>query len=83
MPESVIEQSSEYRMLQTKFSLVVNDNIKLKQALDESKNLLEMSRVTFQRHIEQMESEELAQQKRLCNEMMELKEQLIQVIKNL
>ena len=66
-------------MLQTKYSLVVNDNIKLKQALDESKNLLEMSRLTFQRHIEQMESDELNNQKRLCNEMMELKEKLISV----
>ncbi len=81
MPESVIEQSSEYKILQTKYSLVVNDNIKLKQVLDESKNLLEVSRVTFQRQLEHMESEELAQQKRLGNEMMQLEEQLAQVRK--
>jgi len=81
MPESVIEQSSEYKILQTKYSLVVNDNIKLKQALDESKNLLDVSRVTYQRQLEHMESEELAQQKRLGNEMMQLEEQLAQVRK--
>lgn len=81
MPESVIEQSTEYKILQTKYSLVVNDNIKLKQALDESKNLLDMSRLTFQRQLEHMESEELAQQKRLGNEMMQLEEQLAQVRK--
>lgn len=81
MPESMIEQSTEYKILQTKYSLVVNDNIKLKQALDESKNLLDMSRGTFQRQLEHMESEELAQQKKLGNEMMQLEEQLAQVRK--
>ena len=77
----MIEQSTEYKILQTKYSLVVNDNIKLKQALDESKNLLDMSRSTFQRQLEHMESEELAQQKKLGNEMMQLEEQLAQVRK--
>lgn len=68
-------------MLQTKYSIIVNDNIKLKQALDETRNLLEMSRITFQRQLEQMESEELAQQKKLGNEMMQIEEQLTQVRK--
>lgn len=81
IPESVIEQTSEYRMLQTKYSIIVNDNIKLKQALDETRNLLEMSRLTFQRQLEQIESEELAQQKKLGNEMMQIEEQLTQVRK--
>lgn len=68
-------------MLQTKFSLLLNDNSKLKSALDETRNVLEMSRTNFQQRLEHMESEELAQQKRLGNEMMQLEEQLTQVRK--
>ena len=39
--------------------------MKLKQTLDETRNLLELTRTTFQRQTEQMEIEELANQKRL------------------
>ena len=67
--------------MQTKYSLIVNDNIKIKQALDETRNLVEISRVTFQRQLEQMESEELSLQKRLGNEMMHTEEQLTQIRK--
>jgi E3 ubiquitin-protein ligase BRE1 len=55
---------------------MVNDNLRLKQSLEETRNLLEMSRITFQRQLEQMECEELAQQKRLGQEMFQLEEQL-------
>jgi E3 ubiquitin-protein ligase BRE1 len=81
IPESVIEQSSEFKYLQTKYSLIVNDNMKLRQAFDETRNLLEMSRLTFQRQLEQMESEELANQKKLGSEMMHMEEQLATVRK--
>jgi E3 ubiquitin-protein ligase BRE1 len=81
IPESVIEQSSEYKNLQTKYSLIVNDNMKLRQAFEETRNLLEMSRLTFQRQLEQMESEELANQKKLGSEMMHMEEQLASVRK--
>ena len=61
--------------------MIVNDNLKLKQALDESRNIVESSRNTFQRQLEQMETEELTLQKRLGNEMMHTEEQLTQVRK--
>lgn len=77
----MIEQSSEYRVLQTKYSYIVNDNIRLKQALDETRQMLEMTRANFQRQLEQMEADELQQQKRLGGEMMQLEEQLSQVRK--
>jgi E3 ubiquitin-protein ligase BRE1 len=73
--------SPEYKTIQTKYSLIVNDNMRLKQALDETRNALEMSRLAFQRQLEQMESDELAQQKRLGNEMVQLEEQLTQIRK--
>ncbi len=57
----------------------MSDNIKLKAALDESKVLIETGRVTYQRQLEAMESDELNQQKRLGNEMMQLEEQLTKV----
>ena len=82
IPDSVIHQSNEYKMLETKYSLIVSDNIKLKQALDETRGILEMSRITFQRQLEQMESDELAHQKHLGNEMMIIEEQLNQVRKD-
>lgn len=81
IPESVIEQTTEYKNLQTKYSIIVSDNIKLKQALDETRNLLESSRIQFQRQLEQMESDELAQQKKLGNQVMQLEEQLCQLKK--
>lgn len=68
-------------MLQTKYSYIVNDNIRLKQALDETRQILEMTRTNFHRQLEQMEADELTQQKRLGNEMMQLEEQLCQVRK--
>jgi E3 ubiquitin-protein ligase BRE1 len=76
IPESVIEQSSEYRLLLTKYSIIVSDNLKIKQAYDETKNLLDMTRAAFQRQIEQMESEELSNQKKLSNDMMQLELQV-------
>jgi E3 ubiquitin-protein ligase BRE1 len=81
MPESVIEQSSEYKILQTKYCLILNDNLKLKQALEEVKQMLGNSRSQFQRQLEQMESDELAQQKRLGNQMMLMEEQLAHIRK--
>lgn len=81
MPENLIEQTSEYKALQTKYSFIINDNIKLKQALDETRGLLEMSRTSFQRQLEQMESDDLAQQKRLGNEMVQLEEKLMEIRK--
>ena len=81
IPEQVIESTNEYKMLQTKYALIINDNMKLKQALDESRQLLELSKLAFQRQAEQMESEELGQQKRLGNELVQLEEQLGQVRK--
>jgi len=61
--------------------LIVNDNLKLKQAIEESRILLDSSRNTFQKQLEQMETEELTLQKRLGNEMMHTEEQLTQVRK--
>ncbi len=81
MPENLIEQTSEYKALQTKYSFIINDNIKLKQALDETRGLLEMSRSSYQRQLEQMESDDLAQQKRLGNEMVQLEEKLMEIRK--
>lgn len=60
---------------------MVSDNTKLKASLEEVKGLLEVARLTFQRQLESMESDELHQQKRLGNEMMQLEETLTQVRK--
>ena len=82
LPENLcIEQSNEFKMLQTKYSLLVNDNMRLKQALDEARGLLAEARLIQQRNAERMESDELAQQKKLGAELLSLEEQLTQVRK--
>jgi hypothetical protein len=68
IPETVIEQTAEFKMLLSKYSVIVSENMKLKQSFEETRTLLDMTRTTFQRQTEQMESEELANQKRLGNE---------------
>jgi E3 ubiquitin-protein ligase BRE1 len=65
-------------MLQTKYSLMVNDNMRWKQAMDEARMLLAEARLTHQTHLKRMESDELAQQKKLGTELLALEEQLTQ-----
>lgn len=68
-------------MLQTKYTLIVNDNMRLRQALEESRHLLEQSRVAMKQNTERMESQELADQKKFATELLGLEEQVAQLKK--
>lgn len=57
LPESVIVETTEYKCLQSKFSVIYNHSIELRTILDEAKQTIYTMRTTHLKHIEQMESE--------------------------
>ncbi|CAL8081685.1 unnamed protein product [Orchesella dallaii] len=81
LPESIIVETTEFKCLQSKFSVVYNDNSQLRSTLDETKQHLYTMRTNHLKHIEQMESEELLVQKKLRTEMIQLEDMLGQVRK--
>ena len=78
---AAIEQSNEYKMLQTKYTLMVNDNMRCKAALEEARAFLTDARQSHATHAKRMESDELAMQKRLSTELFTLEEALTQMRK--
>ncbi|KAG1714678.1 E3 ubiquitin-protein ligase Bre1 [Nymphon striatum] len=81
LPESVIVETTEYKCLQSQFSVLYNDSMQLKTQLEETRNVLNNSKNTHLRQTEQMESEELVTQKKLRNELIQLEDNLSQVRK--
>ena len=55
LPEDRITSSAEYKVLQSKFSVIFNENQQLKYQLDEMRNLLQGTKTNHRKHIEQME----------------------------
>ncbi|XP_046391028.1 E3 ubiquitin-protein ligase Bre1 isoform X1 [Ischnura elegans] len=81
LPESVIVETTEYKCLQSQFSVLYNESMQLKTQLDETRQQLQTSKNTHLRHIEQMESDELMAQKKLRSEVIRLEDVLAQVRK--
>ncbi|XP_075240569.1 E3 ubiquitin-protein ligase BRE1B-like isoform X2 [Convolutriloba macropyga] len=81
LPEDRITSSCEYKVLQSKFSVIFNENQQLKYQLDEMRNLLQGTKTNHRKHIEQMEKDELSCQKKLRNEVIQLEDTLAQVRK--
>ncbi|XP_029648554.1 E3 ubiquitin-protein ligase Bre1 [Octopus sinensis] len=81
LPEHVIMDSSEYKCLQSQFSVLYNESMQLKTQHEETRNLLQTSKIGHLRHIEQMESDELTCQKKLRTELIQLEDTLAQVRK--
>jgi len=81
LPESVIVETTEYKCLQSQFSVLYNESMQLRTQLEETRNLLNTSKNTHLRQIEQMESEELMSQKKLRTEVIQLEDMLAQVRK--
>ncbi|XP_064619535.1 E3 ubiquitin-protein ligase BRE1B-like isoform X2 [Lineus longissimus] len=81
LPDSVILGTTEYKCLQAQFSVLYNESMQMRNQLEESRNLLQTSKNAHLRHIEQMESDELACQKKLRTEVMQLEDTLSQVRK--
>lgn len=74
IPETVIRESAEYKSLQSHFSVLYNDSVALKTQVDELRGQLATVTAAHLRQIETMESDELAVQKQLREEMMRLEE---------
>ena len=55
LPEKVIIETTEYKCLQSQFSVLYNESMQIKTQLDEARGLLASSRNTHLRQIEQME----------------------------
>ncbi|CAH1802344.1 unnamed protein product [Owenia fusiformis] len=81
LPESVIVETTEYKCLQSQFSVLYNESMQIKTQLEEGKTLMATSKNTHLRQIEQMESDELQCQKRLRTEVIQLEDMLAQVRK--
>lgn len=81
LPESVIVETTEYKCLQSQFSVLYNESMQIKTMLDETRNQLHSSKNQHLRQIEMMESEELNAQKRMRNEMIQMEDVLAQIRK--
>lgn len=81
LPESVIVETTEYKCLQSQFSVLYNESMQLKTQLDEARQQLQGSKNAHLRHIEMMESEELLAQKKLRTEVIQLEDLLAQLRK--
>ncbi|XP_028913503.1 E3 ubiquitin-protein ligase BRE1B isoform X1 [Ornithorhynchus anatinus] len=81
LPEEVVRETGEYRLLQAQFSLLYNESLQVKTQLDEARGLLLATKNSHLRHIEHMESDELGLQKKLRTEVIQLEDTLAQVRK--
>ncbi|XP_054913899.1 E3 ubiquitin-protein ligase BRE1B isoform X3 [Poeciliopsis prolifica] len=81
IPEEVVKETSEYKCLQSQFSLLYNESLGVKTQLDEARALLLTTKNAHLRQIEHMESDELSLQKKLRTEVIQLEDTLAQVRK--
>ncbi|XP_017482290.1 PREDICTED: E3 ubiquitin-protein ligase Bre1-like [Rhagoletis zephyria] len=81
LPESVIVETTEYKCLQSQFSVLYNESMQIKTMLDETRNQLQTSKNQHLRQIEVMESEELIAQKKVRSEMIQMEDVLAQIRK--
>ncbi|XP_050531885.1 E3 ubiquitin-protein ligase Bre1 [Daktulosphaira vitifoliae] len=70
LPENVIIETTEYKCLQSHFSVLYNEFMLMRNQLLESTGLLQNSKNTHLRQMEVMESDELSAQKKLRSELM-------------
>ncbi|KAL1451899.1 hypothetical protein WDU94_006233, partial [Cyamophila willieti] len=81
LPESVIVETTEYKCLQSAYSVLYNENQMAKTQAQEFQAQLSASKNNQQRQIEMMETEELMVQKKLRGELMQLEDALSQLRK--
>ncbi|XP_071945809.1 E3 ubiquitin-protein ligase BRE1A-like isoform X2 [Antedon mediterranea] len=81
IPESVLVDTAPYKCLQSQFTVLHKEAQDMRTQLEESRNLLTTTKNAHFRQIEQMESDELACQKKLRLEVIQLEDTLSQVRK--
>lgn len=55
LPENIVVETTEYKCLQSQFSVLYNESMQLKTLLEDTRNLMATSKNTHLRQIEQME----------------------------
>ncbi|KAM9325261.1 E3 ubiquitin-protein ligase BRE1A [Gastrophryne carolinensis] len=76
-----VRLSPEYRCMQSQFSVLYNESLQLKAQLDEARSLLHGTRGSHQRQLEFIERDEMALQKKVRTEVIQLEDTLAQVRK--
>lgn len=71
LPESIIIETTEYKILQSQFSVLYNESMQINTMLDEARAQLAKSQNEYRRYIEVLESNELEEQKKLRNELIQ------------
>ncbi|XP_019901612.1 E3 ubiquitin-protein ligase BRE1A isoform X2 [Esox lucius] len=79
--EGVVKESSEYRCLQSQFSVLYNESVGLKSQLDETRTRLNTTRTARLRQLEHMETDEVSLQRKVRTEVFQLEDTLAQVRK--
>lgn len=79
--ESMVKDTSEYRCLQSQFSVLYNESLILKSQLDETRGRLNTTRTARLRQLEHMENDEVALQRKVRTEVFTLEDTLAQVRK--
>uniref|UniRef100_A0A8C9YV38 E3 ubiquitin protein ligase n=1 Tax=Sander lucioperca TaxID=283035 RepID=A0A8C9YV38_SANLU len=79
--EGVVRETSEYRCLQSQFSVLYNESLILKAQLDETRARLNTTRTARLRQLEHMENDEVALQRKVRTEVFQLEDTLAQVRK--
>ena len=60
LPESVILETTEYKCLQSQFSVLYNESMQIRTQLEEARNQLQLYKNTHLRQIEHMEVNSLS-----------------------
>ncbi|XP_068596342.1 E3 ubiquitin-protein ligase BRE1A [Brachionichthys hirsutus] len=79
--EGLVKDTSEYRCLQSQFSVLYNESLILKAQLDETRARLNTTRTARLRQLEHMENDEVALQRKVRTEVFQLEDTLAQVRK--
>ncbi|XP_037117968.1 E3 ubiquitin-protein ligase BRE1A isoform X2 [Syngnathus acus] len=79
--EGMVKDTSEYRCLQSQFSVLYNESLILKAQLDETRGRLNTTRTARLRQLEHMENDEVTLQRKVRTEVFQLEDTLAQVRK--
>ncbi|XP_066505083.1 E3 ubiquitin-protein ligase BRE1A [Hoplias malabaricus] len=79
--EGVVRETSEYRCLQSQFSVLYNESLVLKAQLDETRTRLNTTRAARLRQLDHMENDEVSLQRKVRTEVIQLEDTLAQVRK--
>lgn len=81
LPEATIVETTEYKTLQSQFSVLYNESMQMRTQLEETHNQLQNLRSVHLKQIEMLESEELVTQKKLRTDILQAEDRIAQLCK--